>query len=73
MMVIPCEQRVRALGLANVDPTTRVSKYFTNNIYKAVYEPIWISIRGIDEWKILKTDLRVRAPIPTVRASRPRT
>ncbi|KAF6158021.1 hypothetical protein GIB67_008150 [Kingdonia uniflora] len=45
MMGIPCEHGVRALGLANVDPTTRVSEYFTNNTYKAVYEPIWIPIR----------------------------
>ncbi|KAF6174693.1 hypothetical protein GIB67_008748 [Kingdonia uniflora] len=72
-MGIPCEHGVRALGLANVDPATRVSEYYTNNVYKAVYEPIWIPIRGIEQWKILKTDLRVRAPIPTVQAGRPRT
>ncbi|KAF6142754.1 hypothetical protein GIB67_018465 [Kingdonia uniflora] len=72
-MGIPCEHGVRALGLANVDPATRVSKYYTNNTYKAVYEPIWIPIRGIEQWKILKTDSRVRAPIPTVRVGRPRT
>ncbi|KAF6145202.1 hypothetical protein GIB67_041397 [Kingdonia uniflora] len=45
MMGIPCEHRVRALGLANVDPTTCISEYYTNNTYKAVYEPIWIPIR----------------------------
>ncbi|KAF6143713.1 hypothetical protein GIB67_021723 [Kingdonia uniflora] len=39
-MGIPCEYGVRALGLANVDLTTRVPEYFTNNTYKAVYEPI---------------------------------
>ncbi|KAF6141511.1 hypothetical protein GIB67_012273 [Kingdonia uniflora] len=72
MMGIPCEHGVRVMGLANVDPTTRASEYYTNNTYKAVYEPIWIPIRGIEQWKILKTDLRIRAPIPTVRASRPR-
>ncbi|KAF6141052.1 hypothetical protein GIB67_006497 [Kingdonia uniflora] len=44
---IPCDHGVRALGLANVDPTTRVSEYYTNNTYKVVYEPIWIPIRGI--------------------------
>ncbi|KAF6173346.1 hypothetical protein GIB67_027041 [Kingdonia uniflora] len=65
-MGIPCEHGVRALGLANVDPTARVSEYYTNNTYKAVYEPIWIPIRGIEQWKILKTDPRVRALIPTV-------
>ncbi|KAF6146374.1 hypothetical protein GIB67_020468 [Kingdonia uniflora] len=41
-------------------------------LYKAVYEPIWIPIRGIEQWKILKTDPRVRTPIPIVRAGRPR-
>ncbi|KAF6145606.1 hypothetical protein GIB67_037639 [Kingdonia uniflora] len=46
-MGIPCEHGVRAIGLANVDPTTRVSEYFTNDTYKAVYQPIWIPIRGI--------------------------
>ncbi|KAF6160222.1 hypothetical protein GIB67_016658 [Kingdonia uniflora] len=71
-MGIPCEHGVRALDFANVDPTTCVSEYYTNNTYKAVYEPIWIPIRGIEQWKILKTDLHVRAPIPTVRAGRPR-
>ncbi|KAF6174355.1 hypothetical protein GIB67_020718 [Kingdonia uniflora] len=65
-MGIPCEHGVRALGLANVDPTTRVSVYYKNNTYKAAYETIWIPIRGIEQWKILKTDPRVRAPIPTV-------
>ncbi|KAF6176273.1 hypothetical protein GIB67_023564 [Kingdonia uniflora] len=68
-----CEHGVHALRLANVDPTIRVSKYFTNDTYKVFYEPIWIPIRRIEQWKILKTDPRVRAPIPTVRASRPRT
>ncbi|KAF6177000.1 hypothetical protein GIB67_027800 [Kingdonia uniflora] len=72
-MGIPCKHEVRALGLANVDPTTRVSEYYTNNTYKAVYEPIWIPIRGIEQWKILKTDPRVRASIPIVRADHPRT
>ncbi|KAF6149510.1 hypothetical protein GIB67_003658 [Kingdonia uniflora] len=72
-MSIPYEHGVRALSLANVDPTTRVSVNFTNNTYKAIYEPIWIPIRGIEQWKILKTDPRVHAPIPTVQASRPRT
>ncbi|KAF6172510.1 hypothetical protein GIB67_007023 [Kingdonia uniflora] len=71
-MGLPCEHGVHALGLANVDPTTRVSEYYTNNTYKAIYEPIWIPISGIEQWKILKTDPRVRAPIPTVRADRPR-
>ncbi|KAF6147801.1 hypothetical protein GIB67_001423 [Kingdonia uniflora] len=66
MMGIPCEHGVRALGLANVDPTARVSEYFTNNIYKDVYEPIWIPIRGIEQWIILKTDPCVRAPISIV-------
>ncbi|KAF6141576.1 hypothetical protein GIB67_023748 [Kingdonia uniflora] len=47
-MGIPCEYGVRALGLANVNLTTRVSEYFTNDTYKAVYEPIWIPIRGIE-------------------------
>ncbi|KAF6167460.1 hypothetical protein GIB67_031661 [Kingdonia uniflora] len=47
-MGIPCEHGVRALGLANVDLTTRVSEYFTNYAYKTVYEPIWIPIRGIE-------------------------
>ncbi|KAF6158213.1 hypothetical protein GIB67_015007 [Kingdonia uniflora] len=51
-MGISCEYEVRALGLANVDPTIRVSEYYTNNTYKAVYEPIWIPIRGIEQWKI---------------------
>ncbi|KAF6152504.1 hypothetical protein GIB67_023198 [Kingdonia uniflora] len=64
---------LRALGLANVDSTTLVFEYYINNTYKAVYEPIWIPIRGIEQWKILKTDPRVRVPIPTVRAGRPRT
>ncbi|KAF6152962.1 hypothetical protein GIB67_021567 [Kingdonia uniflora] len=73
MMGIPCEHGVRVLGLANVDPTTRISEYYINNINKAIYEPIWIPIRGIEQWKILKTDPRVRVPILTVRASRPRT
>ncbi|KAF6150284.1 hypothetical protein GIB67_033983 [Kingdonia uniflora] len=72
-MGIPCKHGVRALGLADIDPTIRVSEYFTNNTYKAVYEPIWIPIRGIEQWEILKTDTRVRAPIPTVRAGRPLT
>ncbi|KAF6174783.1 hypothetical protein GIB67_031307, partial [Kingdonia uniflora] len=70
---IPCEHRVRALGLANVDPTIHVSEYFTNDTYKAIYEPICIHIRGIEQWKILKTDLRDRTPILTIRAGRPRT
>ncbi|KAF6163189.1 hypothetical protein GIB67_025053 [Kingdonia uniflora] len=48
-MSIPCEHGVHALGLANVDPTTRVSEYYTNNTYKPVYEPIWIPIRGIKQ------------------------
>ncbi|KAF6141085.1 hypothetical protein GIB67_006530 [Kingdonia uniflora] len=48
-MGIPCKHGVRALGLANVYPTTRVSEYYTNNTYKAVYEPIWIPIRGIEQ------------------------
>ncbi|KAF6164139.1 hypothetical protein GIB67_017723 [Kingdonia uniflora] len=65
-MGIPSEHGVCALGLANVDLTTRVSEYFTNNTYKTIYEPIWILIRGIEQWKILKTDPRVRAPILTV-------
>ncbi|KAF6153317.1 hypothetical protein GIB67_003507, partial [Kingdonia uniflora] len=30
MMGIPCEHGVHALGLVNVDPTTRISEYFTN-------------------------------------------
>ncbi|KAF6145153.1 hypothetical protein GIB67_020344 [Kingdonia uniflora] len=30
-MGIPCEHRVRALSLSNVDPATRVSEYFTND------------------------------------------
>ncbi|KAF6145765.1 hypothetical protein GIB67_016214 [Kingdonia uniflora] len=46
-MGLPCEHRVRTLGLANVDPTTPVSEYYTNNTYKTVYVPIWIPIRGI--------------------------
>ncbi|KAF6140221.1 hypothetical protein GIB67_000269 [Kingdonia uniflora] len=66
IMGISCEYGVRALGLVNVDPTTRVFEYFTNDTYKVVYEPIWIPIRGIEQWKILKTDPRVRTPIPTV-------
>ncbi|KAF6168266.1 hypothetical protein GIB67_018246 [Kingdonia uniflora] len=45
-MGIPCEHEVCALGLANVDSTTRISEY---NTYKAVYEPIWIPIRGIKQ------------------------
>ncbi|KAF6168523.1 hypothetical protein GIB67_015070 [Kingdonia uniflora] len=48
-MGIPCEHRVRALDLANVDPTTRVSEGYTNNTYKVVYEPIWIPIRRIKQ------------------------
>ncbi|KAF6150260.1 hypothetical protein GIB67_017160 [Kingdonia uniflora] len=72
-MGIPCEHGVRALGLANIDSTTRVSEYFINNTYKVVYEPIWISIRGIEQWENLKTNPRIRAPIPTVQAGRPRT
>ncbi|KAF6142166.1 hypothetical protein GIB67_037084 [Kingdonia uniflora] len=72
-MGIPCEHGVRALGLTNVDPTTRVSEYYTNNIYKDFYKPIWIPIRGIEQWKILKTDPRARASIPIVRAGGPRT
>ncbi|KAF6159403.1 hypothetical protein GIB67_032174 [Kingdonia uniflora] len=72
-MGIHCKHGVRALGLANVDPTTCVSEYFTNDTYKAVYEHIWIPIRGIEHWKILKIDQRVRAPIPTVQAGYPRT
>ncbi|KAF6155557.1 hypothetical protein GIB67_004551 [Kingdonia uniflora] len=43
-MGIPYEHGVRALGLTNVDPTTRVSEFYTNNKYKAVYEPIGIPI-----------------------------
>ncbi|KAF6144047.1 hypothetical protein GIB67_037720 [Kingdonia uniflora] len=39
-MGIPCKHGVHALGLANVDPTTRVFEYHTNNTYKSVYEPI---------------------------------
>ncbi|KAF6155199.1 hypothetical protein GIB67_019725 [Kingdonia uniflora] len=68
-----CEHGVRALGLANVNLTTHVLEYFRNYTYKDVYEPIWIPIRGIEQWKILKIDPRVRAPIPIVRAGRPRT
>ncbi|KAF6150631.1 hypothetical protein GIB67_022243 [Kingdonia uniflora] len=64
MMGIPYEHRVRALGLANVDPITRVSEYFINDTYKVVYEPIWIPIEGIEHWEILIIDPRVRAPIP---------
>ncbi|KAF6170116.1 hypothetical protein GIB67_025805 [Kingdonia uniflora] len=71
-MGIPCKHGACALGLSNIDPTTRVSEYFTNNTYKAVYEPIWIPIRGIELWKILKIDPRVRAPILIVRAGHPR-
>ncbi|KAF6163545.1 hypothetical protein GIB67_002550 [Kingdonia uniflora] len=48
-MGIPYEHGVRAFGLANVDPTTRISEYFTNDTYKAIYEPIWIPIRGIEQ------------------------
>ncbi|KAF6163535.1 hypothetical protein GIB67_002540 [Kingdonia uniflora] len=70
---IPCEHEVRALSLANVDPTTRVSEYFTNETYKAAYKPIWIPIKGIEKWKKLKTDPRVRASILTFRAGHPRT
>ncbi|KAF6172581.1 hypothetical protein GIB67_017134 [Kingdonia uniflora] len=66
---IPYEHRVHTLGLANVKPTTRAFEYYSNNTYKAVYEPIWIPIRGIKQWKILKTDPRVRAPILTVERS----
>ncbi|KAF6171980.1 hypothetical protein GIB67_029398, partial [Kingdonia uniflora] len=29
-MGIPCKHGAHALGLANIDPTTRVSEYFTN-------------------------------------------
>ncbi|KAF6141057.1 hypothetical protein GIB67_006502, partial [Kingdonia uniflora] len=72
LMGIPCKDRVRALGLANVDPTTPISEYLSNDTYKAVYQPICIPIRGIEQWKILKTDPRDHAPIPTVRAGRPR-
>ncbi|KAF6170959.1 hypothetical protein GIB67_014776 [Kingdonia uniflora] len=72
-MGIPSEHGVRALCHANIDPTTRVSEYFTNNTYKAVYESIWIPIRRIEQWKILKIDPRVRVPILTVRAGRPHT
>ncbi|KAF6165783.1 hypothetical protein GIB67_012680 [Kingdonia uniflora] len=72
-MGIPYEHGVCALGLANVDPTTRVSEYFTNNTYKVVYKLIWIPIRGIKQLKILKTDPCVRVPIPTVRAGHPHT
>ncbi|KAF6140203.1 hypothetical protein GIB67_000251 [Kingdonia uniflora] len=72
-MGIPCKHGVCVLGLANVDPTTRVSEYFTNDTYKVAYEPIWIPIRGIEQWKILKTDPRVHTPIPTVRTGHPRT
>ncbi|KAF6153482.1 hypothetical protein GIB67_027349 [Kingdonia uniflora] len=72
-MGIPCEHGVRALGLANIDPTTHVSEYFINDTCKAVYEAIWILIRGIEQRKFLKTDPRVHAPIPIVRAGRPRT
>ncbi|KAF6155759.1 hypothetical protein GIB67_007406 [Kingdonia uniflora] len=46
-MGIPCEHGVRTLGLVNVDPTARVSEYFSNDTYKAVYKSIWIPIRGI--------------------------
>ncbi|KAF6161186.1 hypothetical protein GIB67_007827, partial [Kingdonia uniflora] len=66
MMGIPCEDEVRILGLANVDPTTRVFEYFTNDTYKVIFKPIWIPIRGIEQWIILIADLRVRALIPTV-------
>ncbi|KAF6161274.1 hypothetical protein GIB67_009161 [Kingdonia uniflora] len=48
-MSIPCKHEIHALGLANVDPTVRVSEYFTNDTYKAVYEPIWIPIREIEQ------------------------
>ncbi|KAF6145949.1 hypothetical protein GIB67_007968 [Kingdonia uniflora] len=54
---IPCEHGVRALGLANVDQTTRVFEYITNDTYKVVY----------------KTDPHVHAPIPIVQAGHPRT
>ncbi|KAF6136712.1 hypothetical protein GIB67_018715 [Kingdonia uniflora] len=47
-MGIPCEHGVRVLGLANIDPITRISEYFTNDRCKAAYEPIWIPIRGIE-------------------------
>ncbi|KAF6136990.1 hypothetical protein GIB67_030754 [Kingdonia uniflora] len=73
MMGIPCEHGVRTLSLSNVDRTTRVSEYFTNYTYKAIYENIGILIRGIEQWKILKTDPCVRAPIPIASAGRPRT
>ncbi|KAF6152956.1 hypothetical protein GIB67_039663 [Kingdonia uniflora] len=72
-MGIPCEHGVRALSLINVDPTIRVSEYFINDTYKVVYKPIWIPIRGIKQYKILKTDLRVRVPIPIVQVGRPYT
>ncbi|KAF6151928.1 hypothetical protein GIB67_010502 [Kingdonia uniflora] len=65
-MGIPCEHRVRALGFANVDPIRCVSEYFTNVTYKVVYERIWIPIRGIEQWKILKTDPHVHASILAV-------
>ncbi|KAF6169818.1 hypothetical protein GIB67_034210 [Kingdonia uniflora] len=65
-MGIPYEHEVCALDLANIDPTTRVFEYFTNDTYKAAYEPIWIPIRGIEQWKILKIDQRICTPIPTV-------
>ncbi|KAF6136276.1 hypothetical protein GIB67_042761 [Kingdonia uniflora] len=50
-------------------------EHVLSNEYKivVVYEPIWIPIRGIEQWKILKTNPRVHAPILTVRAGRPRT
>ncbi|KAF6153242.1 hypothetical protein GIB67_036588 [Kingdonia uniflora] len=65
-MGIPCEYGVRALDLANVDPTTHIFEYFANDTYKVVYKLIWVPIRGIVQWKILKTNQRVYAPIPTV-------
>ncbi|KAF6159087.1 hypothetical protein GIB67_032704 [Kingdonia uniflora] len=70
---IPCEHIVRALGLANIDPTTPVSEFFINDTYKVAYKPIWIPISRIEQWEIFKTNSRVRAPIPTVQAGRPHT
>ncbi|KAF6153572.1 hypothetical protein GIB67_027439 [Kingdonia uniflora] len=46
---IPCKHGVRVLNLSNVDPTTRVFEYFTNDTYKAAYKPIWIPKRGIEQ------------------------
>ncbi|KAF6140261.1 hypothetical protein GIB67_000309 [Kingdonia uniflora] len=63
---IPYEHGVHVLGLANVDPTTRISEYFTSDTYKVVYEPIWIPISGIEQYKFFKTDPRVHAPILAV-------